>query len=165
MVSTIRIRAKAPTGFFTKDSEIVPIGDGQWDLEVEAQIGRSFCPLPVYVNLDLGYKFRFEPDPDKTNLDPGDEFTLRGELGLNPRKNILLKVEVEGFWGKEFTDIVSNLKLRNWQRRILYLKPGVIWTIVEHFEVEPFIKFSLSGKNYPAGEVFGLGLAYTLSLF
>ncbi len=166
IVTTFRIGAKAPTGFFNKDSEVVPIGDGQWDLEVSADFGRSFWPLPAYANLSVGYRFRFEPDLQTTNLDPGDEFWFRAETGVKVRNNLEIKTLVEGFWGQEFTALFedSNLEINNSERRILYFKPGVGWMIFDALEFEFSAMFSLSGKNYPAGKIYILGLAYSFDL-
>ena len=126
IVTTFRIGVKAPTGFFNKDSEVVPIGDGQWDMDISADFGRSLWPLPAYLNLALGYRFRFEPDLQTTNLDPGDEFWFRAEAGVQIRKNVEIKTAVEGFWGQKFTALLanSNFKINHSERQILYIKPG-----------------------------------------
>lgn len=163
LVTTVRIMAKAPTGLFNKDSEFVPIGDGQWDLEIQGQFGRSLWPLPFYINLDIGYRFRFEPDIETTDLDPGNEFTIRGEVGYNIRKNILLKGAIDGFWGDKFTNIGTKLRFIDSERNILYFEPGIYWVIKEPLAVESTVKFSISGKNYPAGQIFGFGLSYVFS--
>ena len=161
IVTTFRIGAKAPTGFFNKDSEVVPIGDGQWNLEVSADFGRSFWPLPAYTNLSVGYRFRFEPDLQTTNLDPADEFWFRAETGIKVHSTFEIKTLLEGFWGQEFTALFadSNLRINNSERRILYFKPGIGWMIFEPLKFELSAMFSLSGKNYPAGRIFILGLA------
>lgn len=167
LVTTIRIGAKAPTGFFNVDSEVVPVGDGQWDLEVSAQFGRSFWPIPVYANLAVGYRFRYEPAITTTNLDPGDEFTLRAEAGLNITKNILIKTALDGFWGQEFTAIFtdSKFKLPDTERAILYFEPGIFWQVLGPVALDASVRFSLSGMNFPAGQVVGFGVSYTFSFF
>ncbi|MFQ5640307.1 MAG: hypothetical protein ACE5IR_20190 [bacterium] len=166
IVTTLRIGAKAPTGFFNKDSEVVPIGDGQWDLEIGAEFGRSFWPIPAYANLMLQYRFRFEPDLETTNLDPGDELEFRAEAGVTVYKNIGVKALLEGFWGQEFTALSenSNFQLSNSERRILYFRPGIWGTFFKSLEYEFSVRFSLSGKNFPAGQIFMTGLSYTFDL-
>lgn len=162
LAATVRVGAKAPTGFFNKDAEVVPVGDGQWDLELSADVGKSLWPLPAYVNVTGGYKLRFEPDVSTTNLDPGNELTLRVEAGVNIQRNLLVKAAIDGFWGQEFTALFadSKLKLRDSERRILYFEPGVLWTVLDPLTVEFGVRFSLSGKNYPAGQIFSTGLSY-----
>ncbi len=166
LVTTLRIGAKAPTGFFNKDAEVVPIGDGQWDLEISGEIGKSLWPMPVYFNLEVGYKFRFEPDIETTNLDPGDEFTLRVESGFNITDNLLVKAALDGFWGQEFTAIFvdSKFNLEDSDRRIFYFEPGIFWNIWHTLAFEASMKTSLSGKNYPAGQIFGFGVSYIFAL-
>ena len=133
---------------------------------MSADFGRSFWPLPAYANLSVGYRFRFEPDLQTTNLDPGDEFWFRAETGIKVRNKFLIKTLVEGFWGQEFTALFedSNFRINNSERRILYFKPGIGWMIFEPLEFEFSAMFSLSGKNYPAGRIFILGLSYALTL-
>ncbi len=166
LVTTFNVAAKAPTGFLNKDSEVVPVGDGQWDLHLQSQLSRSLYPLPFYASLDIGYKFRFDPNVKKTNLAPGDEFTLRAELGFNLNKRVLLKAALDGFWGNEFTAILSDsrLALANSDRSILYFETGFYWELKAPLAIEASVRTSLSGKNYPAGEVYGMGLSYTFSL-
>lgn len=167
LVATINVNAKAPTGFFNKDAEAVPVGDGQWDLNVQGQFARSLWPLPVYLNLDLGYRYRFEPSTSKTNLAPGDEVTLRGEVGINLNKHVLLKAAIDGFWGKEFTASFtgSKLSINNSERRILSFEPGIYWQALPQLALEASVGISLAGKNYPAGEVYGMGMSYTFSIY
>ncbi|MFQ5823848.1 MAG: hypothetical protein ACE5JB_07330 [bacterium] len=43
LVSTVRIGAKTPTGFFTKDSEVIPIGDGH-----RVFAGRTICKIQPF---------------------------------------------------------------------------------------------------------------------
>ncbi|MFQ5823725.1 MAG: hypothetical protein ACE5JB_06695 [bacterium] len=164
IVSTIGVAAKAPTGLFNKDAEFVPIGDGQWDFEIQGQFGRSLWPLPGYVNVDIGYRFRFEPDIETSDLDPGNEFYFRGEAGYNIRRNILIKAALDGFWGERFTNRGTHLKFIDSERNILYFEPGIYWMFLAPWAAEASVKFSLSGKNYPSGQIFGFGLSYMFSL-
>ena len=161
-VSTLRVEAKAPTGFFNKDSEVVPIGDGQWDLEFMGQFGRSLWPVPAYVNLDVGYRLRFAPDIATSTIEPGNEFFFRGEGGYNVLKNLLLKVALTGLYSEKF--VVENLTILDSQRRVLFFEPGIYLKVKENLAFESSIQFSLSGKNYTAGQVFNLGASYTFSL-
>ncbi|MFQ5677753.1 MAG: hypothetical protein ACE5G1_17825 [bacterium] len=164
IVSTLAVIAKAPTGLFNKDSEFVPIGDGQWDLQVTGQFGRSLWPWPAYLNIDIGYRFRFHPDINTTDNAPGNEFVFRGEAGYNITKSLMVKAAVEGLWGAEFENLTTNLKLNDSQRNVFYFEPGAYWQLTKSLAAETSVKFSLSGKNYPAGQVFSFGLSYLFSL-
>ncbi|MBL4736322.1 MAG: hypothetical protein JKY18_13495 [Flavobacteriales bacterium] len=164
VVYTLKIAAKAPTGFFNKDAEIVPVGDGQWDLFFVNQFGRSLYPFKGYVNVDIGYKIRFAPSPDKSNLNPGDELHIRGESGYNAIGGLWFKLAIDGFFGKEFTAAFadSELQLIDSERKILYLEPGLYWEINPRWACDLILKYAISGKNYPAGFVFGAGISYTM---
>lgn len=157
---SVKIQAKAPTGFFNKDAEVVPIGDGQWDLEFVGQAGKSLWPIPAYVNLDLGYRLRFKPDRQTSLRDPGNEVTLRAEAGYNILQHVLLKAAINGLFGTDFKD--DGLTIDDSERRIVSFEPAVAWSFYKHLTVEALLQVSLSGKNYPAGEVFGVGLSYSM---
>ena len=36
----------------------VPLGDGEWDTAIRLFFSRSFYPIPIYFNGDVGYRFR-----------------------------------------------------------------------------------------------------------
>lgn len=161
ILSTFKVEAKAPTGFFNKDTEAVPVGDGQWDLEFEGQFGKSLWPLPAYVNLDLGYRFRFKPDAETSTLDPGDEFYFRGEAGYNLTRSFLLKVSLHGLFGQKFKQ--TDLTIEDSEREILYIEPGFYWVVKGPLALESSVQISLSGKNFPAGQIYSFGVSYTFS--
>ncbi len=77
-------------------------------------------------------------------------------------KNLLLKVALTGFYSEKF--VVENLTVFDSQRRVLFFEPGIYLKIKEDLAFESSIQFSLSGKNYTAGQVFNLGVSYTFSL-
>lgn len=158
LVTTLKVAAKAPTGFFNKDTEAVPIGDGQWDLEFAGQFGKSLWPLQGYLNLDLGYRFRFEPDEATSTLDPGDEFYFRGEAGYNVTHDVLLKLSLQGLFGEKFKQ--TGLTIEDSEREILYLEPGLYWVVNGPLAFESSVQISLSGKNYPAGQIYSFGVSY-----
>ena len=161
---TVKIESKAPTGFFNKDAEIVPVGDGQWDLHIVNQFGRSLHPVKAYINIDIGYKIRFAPNASKSNLHPGNEFHFRSETGYNPTPGLWVKMAVAGFQGKEFRAAFGNseLLLTDSERKIVYLEPGLYWEFNSNWAVDLMVKYAISGKNYPAGFVYGAGISYTL---
>ena len=167
LVYTLHLQGKAPTGFFVNDAETVPIGDAQWDLWINNQLSKSLWPIRGYVNLDLGYKFRFRPDLSKTNFAPGDEFTFWFEAGYNITEKFLLKGSINGFIGKEGEAIFTknNILTRNHSdRRIIYAEPGIYYNITPELALEGSVKFPLAGKNFPAGNVYGIGVAYDINI-
>ncbi len=96
----LRFGAKAPIGSSPLDAEIIPVGDGQWDLEGFAEVGHSFWPTPAYAELWLGYRARFEND--EKAKDPGGEYVLLAEAGVNPTSRTLVKATLDGFWSRNW---------------------------------------------------------------
>ena len=162
LVSSVKIEAKAPTGFFNRDAEIVPIGDGQWDLDLVARFGKSLWPIPAYVNLDVGYRFRFKPAEKTSTRDPGNEFIFRAEAGYNILKTLQVKAGLSGLYGNKFKQ--ENLVVDESQREILFFEPGIHWNVQGPLAIDTGIQISLSGKNYTAGQVFNFGVSYNFSL-
>jgi hypothetical protein len=78
-VATLGIEIKAPTGDFVNDAEVVPVGEGQWDLDVAGEVAHSFWPRPFYVNGRVGYRFR-SPN-EESGIDFGDELFWLVEAG------------------------------------------------------------------------------------
>lgn len=153
----LRFGAKAPIGSSPLDAEIIPVGDGQWDLEGFAEIGHSFWPAPAYAELWFGYRARFE-NREKAK-DPGGEYVFLTEVGVNPTPRTLVKATLDGFWSRRW--IVEGV-LTNTKRRILQLQlsaavgvPRPIWT-------ELGVRFPLGGRNFPAGPQLVAALSATL---
>ncbi len=161
VVAALKVGAKAPTGFFNKDAEAVPVGDGQWDLELGASFGKSLWPTAASVNLDLGYRVRFAPDVEISDRDPGDEFHFRGEAGYTLWHNLSLRAAVSGLYGDRFEQ--EGLVIGDSEREVLFFEPGISWTTPQGLLFEASVPFTLSGKNYPAGAVLNLGISYTFS--
>lgn len=160
---TFKLAVKAPTGFFNKDAEIVPVGDGQWDLSIISQTGKSLYPWPAYINLDLGYKYRFNPDVELTNFAPGNELLFNLEIGIEPFKGIWLKNSLNGWYGEDGTAIFSGnnvLTRNNSARRVLYYQPEIYWELGNKFALNLITKIAFKGMNMPTGNVYGIGLSY-----
>jgi hypothetical protein len=153
----LRLGAKAPLGDSPLDAQVIPLGDGQWDLEGFGEIGHSFWPTPIYAELWLGYRARLE-NTEKLK-DPGGEFVLLAETGINPTPRTLLKATVDGFWGRNW--IVEGIRTGT-KRRILHAQftgafefPRPVWT-------EIGIRVPLSGRNFPAGPQMVVGISAAL---
>jgi hypothetical protein len=158
---SVKAQVKAPTGFFNKDAEVVPVGDGQWDLTLSGQAGLSLDPWPAYLTLDLGYKFRFDPPRGLTDRAPGDEFVFRFEGGYEAAEGLYLKASINGLLGQEWQRLRRgrDLRIEDSERRILYTEPGIYWETGD-WAFEGSVRFPLGGKNYPAGRVYGAGVMY-----
>lgn len=150
---SIRAGAKAPLGESPIDAQLIPLGEGQWDLEGFAEVGHSFWPAPVYAILWLGYRIRSE-NADQF-VDPGNEFVFLGEAGVNPTPGTFLKTTLDGFRGEART--VDGVVTRS-KRRITTLQftgavqTGPVWP-------EFGVRVPLSGQDFPAGIQFVIGIS------
>ena len=160
VVSTIKFGTKAPTGKFQNQDGIISAGEGQWDFELAAQIGRSFWPLPLYANIDLGYRVRRKNST--TDYDPGDEWFLNSEIGYNPIAKLLIILKLEGIKGRPSR--VLGLKLPSDIRRITYFAPTLIICPFQNLSFETSVRITAGGRNFPAGYIWTAGISYSGSI-
>ena len=155
---SLRAGAKAPLGFAPIDALLVPLGDGQWDIELFGEIGHSFWPAPAYAELWLGYRHRFENTETRKN--PGEEFVFLVESGVNPTPWSLLKVTLDGFVGGNW--IVEGVTTAT-ARRILTLQLAGGVKILGAW-LESGVRLPLKGQNFPAGPQLIIGASGSFSV-
>ena len=158
VVGTLKIGIKAPSGDFRAAPEAMSAGNGQWDIEAIAQIGKSYWPTPVYANVDLGYRLRETNETIHHN--PDDELIYNVEIGGSPVDMLNLSLKLEGISGAG--------------RRVTYAIPTVLVTLPQGLGIEAAARVSVLGRadpkvgppphTYFAGSTFMLGLSYTGSL-
>ena len=160
-VGTLKLGMKAPTGKFENQDGIIPVGEGQWDFDVILQVGRSFWPLPIYANLDVGYRLRLKNDT--IDRDPGDEWLFNAEVGYQPIPTLLLAVKVEGIRGKAAT--VFNLTLPRDVKHMTSVAPTFLIGPYHNLSLETALRISVGGRNFPAGEMWLAGVSWTGTVF
>ncbi len=153
-VATFDVRVKFPTGTFINDAEVVPVGEGQWDLDLAGELAHSFWPRPFYVNGRAGYRFR-GPN-DESGIDFGDEIFWLVEGGYTVSERIGLKLVARGLHGREGTSF--GIPIETLKREAIYVEPGFIFRASPSWFVELAVPFTVSGRNWPAGPVFTLKL-------
>jgi hypothetical protein len=156
---TLKTGAKMPTGEFKNEDGLIPVGEGQWDFDFIAQVGRSFWPLPLYGNVDVGYRIRTKND--EIDRDPGDEWFLNAELGYNITRKLMLMSKYELLRSDPSIEF-GTIKNRSQIKRITFLTPVLLYAIDERMAVEAAVRISLNGRNYPAGGQFVLGVSMAL---
>ncbi len=161
VVFTAKAGVKLATGDFLNEDGLIPVGEGQRDYEFAAQIGRSFWPLPLYANLDAGYRIRTRND--EIERDPGDEWFFNGEVGYNLTPKLLIATKLEGMRGDPAIEF-GILKNRSQIKRITYLAPTVAYTLNTHATLELALRYTLNGRNFPAGHQIVLGASTNLSV-
>jgi hypothetical protein len=156
----IRAGGKAPIGSSPRDAPLIPVGDGQWDLEGFAEIGHSFWPFPAYGEIWLGYRARFAND--EKLKDPGGEYVFLTEVGVNPIGGTLVKVTLDGFFGRNW---ISDRVVTATKRRIATLQFAAAVRTIGPLWTEGGIRLALAGRNFPAGPQLVLGVSSELDFF
>ena len=175
LVGTLKLGFKAPVGEYREVPEALSITGGQWDFEVVGQLGRSFWPVPVYGNVDLGYRLRGEyadPNPsDAGGVDrtytPGAEIVFNAEAGYSPMDKLLVALKYESIIGAEY-DTINNppagSQVETLNQSVAYLAPTVLVGLHPSVSLEAQARMTVSGSRYFAGSTYGVGLSFTADL-
>ena len=175
LVGTLKLGFKAPMGEYREVPEALSITGGQWDFEVVAQLGRSFYPVPVYANVDLGYRLRGEytdSNPsDAGGVDrtytPGAEIVFNAEAGYSPMDRLLVALKYESIIGSEY-DTINNppagSQVETLNQSVAYLAPTVLVGLHPSVSLEAQARMTVSGSRYFAGSTYGVGLSFTADL-
>lgn len=151
-VATLDVRVKFPTGTFVNDAEVVPVGEGQWDLDLAAELAHSFWPRPFYLNGRAGYRFR-GPNGE-SGIDFGNELFWLVEGGYTVNARVGFKLVARGLHGQKGASF--GIPIETLRREAIYLEPAVIIRAGESWFVELAAPFTVAGRNWPAGPVLGL---------
>ena len=169
-VGTLKLGFKVPMGEYRPVPEALSVTDGQWDLEVVGQIGRSFWPTPMYANVDLGYRIRGEykdtdgVEPDRSYT-PGPELVFNAEAGYSPMDRLLVALKFEGLSGAEYDALSNPGEPETLSQSVTYLAPTVFVDLNAGLSLEASARMTTSGSRYFAGPTWAAGLSYTGSLF
>jgi protein XagA len=83
---------KIPEAYNKNDD--LPLGNGQYDLELRLLYGRSLYPfISGYYNVEIGYRWRLE--------DPSDEIRYLIEIGMDFTKSLYGRVKLDGICGMD----------------------------------------------------------------
>lgn len=150
-VATVGAALKLPTGEFVNDAEVVPVGEGQYDVDLAAEVGHSFWPRPAYVSVLAGYRLR--GTNDRSGISPGDEIFWSVEAGHRLVSRLSLKAVARGLHGQRSTSF--GLEIRSLRREAVYVQPGLLWELGPERGLELSLPFTVRGRNWPAGLAAG----------
>ena len=141
----IRGGVKIPVGDFDVDAEIIPLGDGQRDWELMAEVGHSFWPRSLYLSGWAGYRWREENTESRKDF--GDEFFYFLQLGgrLGP---LGYRVALDGWDGA--AGVTEGIRVPGFQRELVQLQPSVLYNVGSG-QVEVGARFALRGRILPSG--------------
>lgn len=151
-VATMGAALKFPTGEFVNDAEVVPVGEGQYDVDLAGEAGHSFWPRPAYVSVLAGYRLR--GTNRKNGISPGDEFFWSVEGGHRIVSRLTLKGAARGLHGRRSRSF--GLEIPTLTREAVYLQPGLVWELAVERGIELSLPFTVKGRNWPAGLAVGV---------
>ena len=145
----VRAGVKVPLGDFADvGTDEIPLGDGQRDWEVLAELGHSFWPRSVYVSGWVGYRWREENT--ESMRDFGNEVFYYAQIG-GQLGRLGYKLAVDGWnGGAGGTDGVAN---PGFERDLVQFLPTLLYDIGVG-QVEAGVRFALGGRNVTAGRSF-----------
>ena len=147
----LRGAIKVPAEEFPEDTEVIPLNEGQVDLELFLEAGHSFYPAPFYAMGWVGYRWRLAREDFR---DPGDETLLYVAAGGDIGSRWLWKFAFEGLWGA--TPVIDRVPVENARRRIVQIFPTLGFRIGPG-AIDVGGRIPLSGRNLPAGPAIVAG--------
>ncbi|MCI0433297.1 MAG: hypothetical protein L0271_06580 [Gemmatimonadetes bacterium] len=155
---TVRTSVKLPGSDFPVDPNLLPLTEGQADLEVSVESGHAIAGPALHVVGWLGYRWRFE-DAER-NRKPGNERFARLGLGGSVRA-LRWEMAAEALSGQPLEQ--QGLALETAKRRLVQLAPTIGWN-VGSAQLEVSGRINLSGRNLPTGPSFLAGVLIPFSL-
>lgn len=148
----IRGGVKLSVGDFPLDAEIIPLGEGQKDWELMAEVGHSFWPRSLYVMGWVGYRWR-EANLER-RVDWGDEAFFYAAFGGTAAGVINYKFSIEGWDGA--APLIEGIELENASREMLQITPSIGYGVGPGV-VELGSRVPLAGQNLLAGPAIVAG--------
>ncbi len=153
IVVSIQGLVKGPWTYDRTDT--TPLGNGQLDAEARLLLGRSLHPLPAYIGIETGYRYR-----DKSPL---DEIRCLVELGLNLSSNLAARFKLDGIFGLDNIkddDITTNQTLNN-DYDLARLEATLSWLLTQGLTIELTWRPTIYGRNTAQGHTVSLGITTT----
>jgi len=141
----IRAGFKVPVGDFDVDAEVIPLGDGQRDWEVMAELGHSFWPRSLYLSGWVGYRWREENAESRKDF--GDEVFYFAQIGGRLGR-LGCRLAVDGWDGA--AGVTEGIPIPSFQRDLVQLQPSLLYDVGPG-QIEAGARFALGGRNLPAG--------------
>lgn len=147
----IRVGAKVPGGEFPVDATIIPLSEGQRDLEVSIEGGRSFAAVPVYVLGWVGRRWR--GTNEEIDRKPGDEVFTHLALG-GRAATFHWEFAAEYLQGNEPRHV--GVALSSGRRRLVQITP-TLGRAMGPGELELTALVPVAGRNLASGSALSVG--------
>jgi hypothetical protein len=150
----VRVGAKVPGSDFPVDATVLPLTEGQTDIEVSLESGSLIGDLPLYVAGWVGYRWR--GSNTKAARTPGAErfahVAVGGFVG-----QLTWEVGADGLWGD--APLAQGIELPSEKRRMVLLQPTLGYQVGPgRLEVTGLLP--LDGRVLPAAS--GVSAGYRL---
>lgn len=157
LVGSFVFGVKSPTGEFTVDAEVVNLSEGQWDFDFIAEFGKSFWPLPLYMNLAFGYRIR--TDNKNFEYSFGNEWLGRVEGGFHIMKTVMFKATIDYLHGEPPQIKFTGDELLK-RRQLFTVAPSLILMPIRNVALEFSVRYALAGQDYPAAAQYMTAITY-----
>lgn len=147
----LRAGVKIPASEFSVDSKIIPLNEGQRDIDLAVEIGRTFADGRVVVQGWGGRRWRAENREAARR--PGDEWFgyLSTTAAVGP---VSLRVAAQSFSGDGFKS--NGFAIPSGDRNMFEVFPSVIIPLGRG-AMEVGARIPVVGKNLPAGNALTIG--------
>ncbi|MEM9188272.1 MAG: transporter [Myxococcota bacterium] len=152
MVLSVAAEVKLPTGDFTTDEAVPPLGEGQFDLGLQVLVGKGF--EYGWVGGDVGWRFRLT-NPD-TRINVGDELLANVEGGIKPLAWLAIPLGVDLLYGMESQEEgVPTSRPRRW---VMHVRGGLLFSVTEFLHLEASVRWPVAGAGWPADPIWSFGV-------
>ena len=151
----VRFGIKLPGSSFPVDARILPLTEGQTDLEMSVETGQSVGGGSLYVLGWAGYRLRLNSEVQAR--DPGDEWFGHAAVG-GSRGMFRWELGLDALRGG--APLVQGLELSNEKRRLVQVTPDVALKVGSG-EVDLAFQLPVSGRNLPSDPSVALGYRYS----
>ncbi len=131
--------------------QALPAGTGRVAGELRLVAGRSLFPLPLYLNLDVGYRVRGGGYPD--------QWQAAFELGGSGR-DLFAKGELRGLWDNGRLDSDLQVGAVALSERSLRAAGEVAWRVAGPFWIDGGVVVPWTGRNTLLGAQWSISLVY-----
>lgn len=150
----LRAGLKLPGSRFPVDGTVVPLSEGQTDVELSVETGRAFRDGALYAMGWVGHRWRL--GRTSAAREPGDEWFVHAALG-GRFSTLRWELAAESLHGAP--PVNFGIELDNDRRRLFQLTPSLGWSVGPG-EIDVGAQIPLAGRNLPADP--GLSVGYRL---
>jgi hypothetical protein len=166
--TTVHVRGKIPTTSLSVEAASVPLSEGQFDLAVDQTTSwRPIQDLQLTMRTMFRYRAPGRLPSSGEAYKPGDEMVLDGIVGGAPVETVWVKAGYRGLWSTGWESRESGTAGRSDFRMVQELTGGVYWSVgdlvggaLEGFAVDASVTWPWTGRDYPAGLSWAVGLAW-----